>query len=202
MERTYTYLALGDSYTIGEGVSLQKTFPYQVVTGLRKKGFAFSAPEIIAKTGWTTSELAAAAEDHTFLSKYDFVTILIGVNNQYRGQTVEAYKLELEALLKKALGLADGKKERVIMVSIPDYSITPFGQKMDAGTIKHEIDLFNSINKALSVQYKIHYADITEGSRDAKEDKTLLAEDGLHPSEKEYKKWASEIAQYMTVQIK
>lgn len=202
MERTYTYLALGDSYTIGEGVLLQKSFPYQVVAGLRKKGFAFSAPEIIAKTGWTTNELTTAMEAHTFLPKYDLVTVLVGVNNQYRGQTVEAYKLELETLLKKALAFADGKKERVIIISIPDYSITPFGQKMDAATIKHEIDLFNSINKALSLQYKTHYLDITEASRQAKDDSALLADDALHPSEREYKKWAVEIVQYAVAQIK
>ena len=202
MEKIFTYLALGDSYTIGEGVLLQKSFPYQVVAGLRKKDLNFSAPEIIAKTGWTTSELSAAIDDHTLLSKYDLVTILAGVNNQYRGQTVEAYKLELEGLLKKALALTDDKKERVILMSIPDYSITPFGLKMDATTIRHEIDLFNSISKALSVQYKIHYADIVEGSREAKEDETLLAEDGLHPSEKEYKKWAAELVQYVALQMK
>jgi lysophospholipase L1-like esterase len=202
MERTYTYLALGDSYTIGEGVVLQKSFPYQAVTGLRKKGFHFASPEVIAKTGWTTAELGTAIEEHTFLSKYDFVTLLIGVNNQYRGQTIEAYKIELESLLKKSLDFADGKKEHVIVVSIPDYSITPFGQKMDAATIKHEIDLFNSVNKALSIQYKTNYIDITEGSRAAKEDVSLLAEDGLHPSEKEYKKWAAEVIQYIVAQIK
>ncbi len=110
MEKLYTLLALGDSYTIGEGVTITESFPYQVVEALRKKGLNFSAPEIIAKTGWTTDELSAAIDAHKFLTKYDFVTILIGVNNQYRSRTVEEYKLELEGLLKKALQFADGKK--------------------------------------------------------------------------------------------
>jgi lysophospholipase L1-like esterase len=197
MHKTHTYLALGDSYTIGEAVPLIKTFPYQAVNMLRKKEQLFSAPEIIAKTGWTTDELAGAIDAHSFLKEYDFVTLLIGVNNQYRGREVEEYKMEFENLLKKAIAFAGGKTEKVIILSIPDYSVTPFAQEKDPGKISHEIDLYNSVNRALATQYKVHYIDITEGTREAKNNASLLAEDGLHPSEKEYKRWAEKLSEYI-----
>ncbi len=202
MEKLYTYLALGDSYTIGEGVSLKESFPYQVVEALRKKEFNFSAPELIAKTGWTTDELSTAIEAHAFLSKYDFVTILIGVNNQYRGGTIEEYKLEFENLLKKALQLADGKKEHVIVISIPDYSVTPFAQSKDPENISKSIDLYNSVNNALSIQYKVQHIDITKSYRKAKKNALLITGDGLHPSAMEYEKWANETVKIITDQLK
>lgn len=194
MEKLYTYLALGDSYTIGEALPLHKNFPYAVVDQLRKKGQHFSAPEIIAKTGWTTDELAAATDEHQFLDKYDFVTLLIGVNNQYRGRSVEEYKIEFESLLKKALMFAGDKKEHVIVLSIPDYSVTPFAQSKNPAAIKKELELYNSVNNAVCIQYKVHHIDITPGTRKSKKDPSLLAEDGLHPSEKEYKKWAEAVS--------
>lgn len=197
MHKTNTYLALGDSYTIGEAVPITGSFPYQAVNILRKEGERFSAPEIIAKTGWTTDELAAAIETHQFLEDYDFVTLLIGVNNQYHGREVEEYKLEFESLLKKAIGFADGKTERVIVLSIPDYSVTPFATEKDSPKIAHEIELYNSLNMALSTKYKVHYIDITEGTREAKNDASFLTSDGLHPSEKEYKRWAEKLAEYI-----
>ena len=129
MHHTYTYLALGDSYTIGEGVPLHKTFPYQTVCLLRKGGYTFYAPEIVAKTGWTTGELEAAIGEHLLLPKYDFVSLLIGVNNQYRGRSIIEYKEQFEHLLKKAISFAGGKPEHVVVLSIPDYGVTPFGQK-------------------------------------------------------------------------
>src|SRR5688572_23297591 len=178
----YSYLALGDSYTIGESVVLNHSFPYQVVQLLRNAGYDFYAPEIIAKTGWTTDELEEATKHYKFLSKYDFVTLLIGVNNQFRGRQVIEYKQQLESLLQKAISLANGKKEHVIIVSIPDYSVTPFSEKTDREKIAGEVDVFNGINKALSIQYKVQYAEITEGSRNAIQDASLVAGDGLHPS--------------------
>lgn len=202
MEKLYTLLALGDSYTIGEGVTITESFPYQVVEALRKKGLNFSAPEIIAKTGWTTDELSAAIDAHIFLTKYDFVTILIGVNNQYRSRTVEEYKLELEGLLKKALQFADGKKEHVIVISIPDYSISPFAQTKDPENISKSIDLFNSVNNALSIQYKVQHIDISTDLKDVKDPASLFVEDGLHPTANEYKKWANEAVKIITDQLK
>jgi lysophospholipase L1-like esterase len=202
MEKTYTYLALGDSYTIGEAVLLKDNFPYGTVQLLRTKGYHFSAPEVIAKTGWTTDELDAAMKQYEFLNKYDFVTLLIGVNNQYRGRQLIEYKEQLEELLNKAIALAGGKEKHVIIISIPDYSITPFAKDMETEKITKEIDIFNGVAKALSIQYKTAFVDITEGSKEAEHDAELVAEDGLHPSAKEYKKWAEKVAEYMAVQLK
>jgi lysophospholipase L1-like esterase len=198
----YSYLALGDSYTIGEAVSLNKSFPYQVVQLLRKKEFNFSAPEIIAQTGWTTDELQNAINKSTLLSKYDFVTVLIGVNNQYSGRDAVEYKEQLEEILKKAIELANEKKEHVIMVSIPDYSNTPYAKSMDTEKISKEVEVFNGINKALSIQYKVQYVDITSTLKENKDDASLIAQDGLHPSEKEYAKWAEKIVELIASQLK
>src|SRR4051812_39545677 len=181
---SYSYLALGDSYTIGEAVPLQKSFPYQVAQLLRSKEYNFCAPEIIAKTGWTTDELYEAINKSLLLSKYDFVTLSIGVNNQYRGRDAIEYKQQFEEIVKKAIELTNGKKEHVLVISIPDYSITPFAQSLDTSKISKEIEVFNGINKALSIQYKVQYVDITSNSREAKDSINLLAQDGLHPSEK------------------
>lgn len=199
---TYSYLALGDSYSIGESVELRKNFPYQIVQSLRSKGYNFYAPEIIAKTGWTTDELQNAINNYRLLSRYDFVTLLIGVNNQYRGRDVIEYKEQFEDLLKKAIELANGKRERVIVVSIPDYGVTPFAKAMDTEKIAKEIEVFNGINKALSIQYKVHYVYITPGSKEAKNDPGLVAADGLHPSEKEYAKWSEKIVEAILSQLK
>ncbi|HWI91220.1 MAG TPA: SGNH/GDSL hydrolase family protein [Flavisolibacter sp.] len=198
----YNYLALGDSYTIGEAVPLMKSFPCQVVQLLRSKEYNFNAPEIIAKTGWTTDELLDAISKTTLLSKYDFVTLLIGVNNQYRGRDALEYKEQFEELLKKAIELANGKKEHVMVVSIPDYSVTPYANSMDTEKTSKEVEVFNGINKALSIQYKVQYVDITELSRQAKSNAALVATDGLHPSEKEYAKWAEKIVEAISSQLK
>jgi lysophospholipase L1-like esterase len=198
----YNYLALGDSYTIGEAVPLSESFPYQVVQLLRNKKFNFNAPEIIAKTGWTTDELLDAISKSTLLSKYDFVTLLIGVNNQYRGRDALEYKEQFEEILKKAIELANGKKEYVLVISIPDYSVTPYTRLMDIEKISKDIEVFNSINKALSIQYKVRYVDITTDFKDAKNNPALITGDGLHPSEKEYAKWAEKIADLISSQLK
>jgi lysophospholipase L1-like esterase len=202
MEKIFTYLALGDSYTIGESVLLYKSFPYQVVQILRKKGFRFSAPEIIAKTGWTTDELKSGLNEYHHLLQYHFVTLLIGVNNQYRGRQVEEYKLEFETLLKQALSFANDVKERVIVLSIPDYSVTPFSATLDKEKISEEISIYNSTNKAISLQYKVNYVDITTGFKKALNDASLLALDNLHPSEHEYKNWAEKVADIIFRQLK
>lgn len=202
MDKLLTYLALGDSYTIGESVLLYQSFPYQVAQQLRKKGVYFSAPEVIAKTGWTTDELSTGILECQFLPQYNFVTLLIGVNNQYRGREIEEYKHEFETLLKQALQFVEGKKERVLVLSIPDYSVTPFAESLNKEKITREIDLFNSVNKAVSIQYKVNYIDITPESRKAAEDRTLLTLDNLHPSAKAYKKWAEKVADVIYAQLK
>lgn len=202
MDRKLTYLALGDSYTIGEAVLLQQSFPYQVIQTLREKGHHFAAAEIIAKTGWTTDELWAGIGDYQFLPKYDFVSLLIGVNNQYRGRSIEEYTTDFEKLLAKALSLADNKKEHVVVLSIPDYSVTPFSKESDREKIAKEIDIFNTANRALATQYKVQYVEITEGTRAAAQDPSLVAEDGLHPSRKEYQKWAAKVVAIIEKQLK
>jgi lysophospholipase L1-like esterase len=198
----YNYLALGDSYTIGEAVPLNKSFPYQVVQLLRKQEYNFNAPEIVAKTGWTTDELQDAIHNYKFLPKYDFVSLLIGVNNQYRGRDAIEYKEQVEEILKKSIELANGKKEHVIVISIPDYSITPHAKSMDIDKISKQVDVFNGINKALSIQYKVQYVDVTSGTKDKKNDPSLTALDGLHPSEKTYAKWAEKIVEAITSRLK
>lgn len=199
---TRTYLALGDSYTIGESVLLTESFPYQTVELLRNAGFDFTAPEIIAKTGWTTDELQAAINKHKFLPSYDFVSLLIGVNNQYRGRTVEDYQPEFESLLKQAVSFAGGNANHVMVVSIPDWGATPFAQGRDRNQIAKEIDAYNSANKKIAEKYKVHYVDITPGTREAASDPSLVAGDGLHPSAKDYKRWAEKIAEKIKSGIK
>ena len=138
--------------------------------------------------------MAANAAD-PLLSSYDFVSLLIGVNNQYRGRAVEDYKTQFEALLKKAIQFAGGKVDHVIVLSIPDWGVTPFAQGRDRQQIAREIDAYNAANKSIAQQYQVHYVDITAGTREAATDTTLLAVDGLHPSGKEYAKWAKAVAE-------
>src|SRR6476660_5417842 len=138
MYSTHTLLCLGDSYTIGESVQPAENFPNQTIGLLRKDGYAFEDPEIVAKTGWTTDELQAAIDTHSFKDPYDFVTVLIGVNNQYRGRTVEDYRPGFESLLKQAIQFAGGKPEHVIVLSIPDWGVTPFAMDRDTKQIATE----------------------------------------------------------------
>lgn len=194
---THTYLALGDSYTIGESVLLHKNFPYQTVQLLRRSGFFISAPEILARTGWTTGELIDAIGKYQFSKTYDFVSLLIGVNNQYRGLSSNDYKKEFENLLLQSINFAAGQPGNVFVLSIPDYGKTPFGQKMDFRKIEKEINEFNRINKKISEQYGAQYIDITGDGRDVETNSELIAEDGLHPSEKEYIRWAEKVKRMM-----
>ena len=200
--KTYSYLALGDSYTIGETVPANENFPNQTVQLLRKAGFDFKSSEIIAKTGWTTDELQNAISKHTFHPPYDFVTLLIGVNNQYRGRTVEDYKPEIESLLKQAIKFAGNENNHVIVLSIPDWGVTPYAEGRDRKKIAEEIDAYNAVNKTFAEKYKVHYIDITPGTREAANDPTLLANDGLHPSGKEYAKWAEKVSAMIQDELK
>jgi lysophospholipase L1-like esterase len=191
---SYSLLALGDSYTIGESVLLTESFPYQTTALLRGQGFDFYAPEIIAKTGWTTDELQAAIDGHIFRKEYDFVTLLIGVNNQYRGRSVDGYKPELEKLLQQAIRFAGNNPARVIVVSIPDWGVTPFAEGRNREQIAKEIDAYNLAAKTIAEKYGSPCAYITANSRDAAHDLSLVAADGLHPSAKEYHRWAMQVA--------
>ena len=189
-----SYLALGDSYTIGEQVAARENFPNQVVAILKEKGIEFSAPQIIAQTGWTTDELQNAINNATIKASYDFVTLLIGVNNQYRGRTVENYIPEFESLLKQAIHFAGNDTAHVIVLSIPDWGATPFANGRDRSQIAKEIDAYNLVNENIAKKYNVHYVNITAGTREAASDASLLATDGLHPSGKEYEKWATQVA--------
>lgn len=190
----FSYLALGDSYTIGESVPLHEGFPYQVVQLLRKKGIHFHAPEVVAKTGWTSFELADHMLHTQLNEQYDFVSLLIGVNNQYRGLSVSDFKDEFEYLLKKAIHFAGNRPERVIVLSIPDWGVTPFAASKDSNAISEAIDAFNKVCKEATKKIGGNYIDITPQTRLAKNDTTLLASDQLHYSAKSHAVWAEKVA--------
>ncbi len=192
-----TYLALGDSYTIGEGVPIYESFPYQTVQLLRQAGKDINAPEIVAKTGWTTDELEANIAKTQFKKNYDFVSLLIGVNNQYRGRKTDEYAIQFERLLKKAIIFSGNKAGNVFVISIPDWGATPFAEGRDRGKIATEIDTFNNINKQISERFKVNYIEITIGSREASNKGALVTKDKLHPSALEYGKWAEKLSAAM-----
>ncbi len=192
-----TYLALGDSYTIGEGVPIYESFPYQTVQLLRQAGKDINAPEIVAKTGWTTDELEANIAKTQFKKNYDFVSLLIGVNNQYRGRKTDEYAIQFERLLKKAITFSGNKAGNVFVISIPDWGATPFAEGRDREKIATEIDTFNNINKQISERFKVNYIEITIGSREASNNGALVTKDKLHPSALEYGKWAEKLSAAM-----
>lgn len=194
---TYSYLALGDSYTIGEGVPIYESFPYQTVQLLRGARLSFQAPEIIAKTGWTTDELAAGIAGTYLLPFYDFVSLLIGVNNEYRGRSPQEYASQFEELLRQAIQFAGGRSARVFVLSIPDWGVSPFAASglpdasgRDRSQVAGEIDTFNDVAQKIAGQYLVEFIDITPHSRSS----TLFASDGLHPSGEQYKYWAEQLA--------
>lgn len=203
--KQYTYLALGDSYTIGEMVAPQDNFPNQAAAMLKAAYPGFASPRIIARTGWTTDELeqgiTAANADEPLSASYDLVSLLIGVNDQYRGRSVENYRSKFEDLLNQAIAYAGNQPGRVVVLSIPDWGVTPFAEGRDKAQIAREIVAYNAANKEIALRYNIHYIDITPWTREAAHDPTLLAPDGLHPSGKEYKRWAEKIEQYFRMKI-
>lgn len=190
------YLALGDSYTIGESVKAEESFPLQLAAQLNTKGLIINPPTIIARTGWTTAELQEGIAVSGVIQKFDFVTLLIGVNNQYRKDSKDVYRKEFKELLKTAVDFAKGNKDHVFVVSIPDWGVTPFAKKSGRNQqeIGAEIDAFNKICKEETLALGISYTDITPASRNAALDLALVASDGLHPSGKMYKDWALNVA--------
>jgi lysophospholipase L1-like esterase len=192
------YLALGDSYTIGESVTESERWPVQLAEALTKKGKPVASPKIIAVTGWRTDNLKNGINIAQLKNEYDLVSLLIGVNNQYQGKPVDEYAIEYEDLLKTAIQLAGGKKERVFVVSIPDYGFTPFGKPKQA-QITAALDEFNAINKRITEEYGITYFNITDISRRGLEDAELVAADGLHPSGKQYTLWVERILKDLKV---
>ena len=189
--KRYSYLALGDSYTIGELVRINESFPYQTVYNLRKNGLQIAAPDIVATSGFTTDELNTAIDKATLLNEYDFVSLLIGVNNQYRGRTVEEFAIEFEGLLKRAIQFAGGKSVAVFVLSIPDWGVTPYAEGRDIKKISDEIDSYNNVCEFMAAKYNTHFLNVTSSQRQDGFKEDFLAADKLHPSGKEYSKWAS-----------
>ncbi len=189
------FLALGDSYTIGEGVGVDERWPAQLVSRLRGEGVAIGDPQIIARTGWTTDELAAAMDAARFEPPYALVSLLIGVNNQYRGLDLGEYREQFRSLLARAVALAGGDVRRVIAVSIPDWGVTPFARRQgrDARSIAAQIDAFNASAQREARAQGVRFVDITGISRDPR-CRHLLAADGLHPSGAQYAQWVAAIA--------
>ena len=187
------FLALGDSYTIGESVPEAERWPVQLVALMGQRGVSLEQPSIIAKTGWTTDELAAAIAEQAPQGSYQLVTLLIGVNNQYRGRDLENYREEFMALLNQAVGFAGGRAGRVIVLSIPDWGVTPAADGRDREKIAGDIDLFNRVNWEETSRVGANYVDVTPTSRKAAKDPSLLADDGLHPSGRMYRMWAEAI---------
>lgn len=188
-----TFLALGDSYTIGEAVPVAQCWPALLAARLRAAGRVVSAPQIIATTGWTTDELAAAIDTQELLPSYSMVSLSIGVNNQYRGRDLENYRAEFSSLLDRAINFAGGVAGRVLVVSIPDWGVTRFTQEKQADTaqIAREIDAFNRTNRTITEAQGARWVDVTAVSRN--EGRAMLAEDGLHPSGEQYALWVAQI---------
>lgn len=168
---------------------MKERWPVQLVLRLREEGFTIAEPEIIARTGWTTGELSLAIDQAAPQGPYELVTLMVGVNNQFRGREIEEYWEEFGALLQRAVGFAGGNPSRVIVLSIPDWGATPFGEGRDLVQISTEIDLFNSANRSLAKEAGAGYVDVTPISREAEEDANLIANDQLHPSGKMYAAW-------------
>ncbi len=188
-----TWLALGDSYTIGQGVDAADRFPTQTANIIKQAGINIGTPDYIAATGWTSGVLTSQVQSQNPV-QYDVVSLLIGVNDQYQTHDTTGYRQRFTGLLEKSIQLARGKKENVFVLSIPDYSVTPFAAYYDTAAIRREIDWFNAINKNVTALYQCTYLDITPSTREALYDRTLLAADGLHPSKLEYRKWALRLA--------
>ncbi|HTD28357.1 MAG TPA: GDSL-type esterase/lipase family protein [Xanthomonadaceae bacterium] len=187
----HSFLALGDSYTIGEAVRETDRWPVQLAARLRERGIAIDAPRIIATTGWTTDELSAAMDDTTFAPPYALVTLMIGVNNQFRGRDLSEYHQQFDALLMRAIHLAGADATRVIVLSIPDWGATPFGQGSgrDPAQVSAQIDAFNAAAHAATTARGAAWIDVTPVSREVAHDPSLAAHDGLHPSAAMYARW-------------
>ena len=190
---TLSYLALGDSYTIGEAVAVDGRWPHQLAAALRAQGIALADPHTIATTGWTTDELDAGIDADAPQGPFDLVSLLIGVNNQYRGRSPQEYQAQFQALLQRAIGLAGGRADRVLVLSFPDWGVTPFGagSGRDRDRIAAETDQFNGLAASTSHACGVAFVDITDISRAPGDDPAMVAADGLHPSALQYARWSA-----------
>lgn len=200
-ELNYSYLALGDSYTIGEGVAEDERWPMQLVESLRERGYKVAPPKIIAQTGWTTKDLFDAVENELhYTRKFDLVSILIGVNNQFRGKSKREYEEELNEIFRVALNYSKRRERGVFALSIPDYSVTPYVTE-NAEEIREEIDEFNDIFRRVAAEHEVDFYNITPISREAARDPDLIVQDGLHPSGTMYRFWVQEIIEEITQKL-
>lgn len=189
----FHYLALGDSYTIGESVSYSMNFPSQLKDSLEERLHARIKLDIIAETGWRTDNLLNAVKDGVPKDEYDLVTLLIGVNNQFQGRPFSQYEAEFTELLERAISLAGNNPEQVVVISIPDYGFTPFGQNRDTETISSEIDAYNSFAFTTSLDHKVEFINITDITRQGLNEPILIARDNLHPSSVAYSRFVKRI---------
>lgn len=186
----YTFLSLGDSYTIGESVEVQDRWSVQLAAMLREKGLDVAPPDIIARTGWTTAELIEAIQQSGNVNTYDLVSLLIGVNNQYRGEPPDRYRAEFRELLQTAIRFAEGRPGRVIVLSIPDWGVTPFARDRDPVQIAAGIDAFNAACREEAQKAGVRFFDITPLTRQVGNDPSQVASDGLHYSGRQHRRWA------------
>jgi len=193
------FLALGDSYTIGQGVTVDNRWPNQFVAELGRKGYNVEELKIIAQTGWTTASLQNAINQQMPLNGYTLVALLIGVNNQFQGGSIDTYTVQFKELLQQAIVLAGNNPQHVFVLSIPDYAYTPYGNGNPL--ISAEIDLFNGVNRFITSTYNIRYVDITPISRLGLSNPYLVADDGLHPSGAMYRLWVDEIVKYIEKEL-
>ena len=198
----YSYLALGDSYTTGEGVASNQSFPEQLKKSLENQLAAKIDVQTIATTGWRTDDLLRVVEIQSSNKKYDFVTLLIGVNNQYQGRPFSQYEQEFPQLLEKAIQAVNNNLNRVFVISIPDYAYTPFGQNQNTDEISNEIDRYNTFAKNTAVSKNVRFVTITDITRRGLDEPNLVAPDGLHPSGDAYEIFVSRIAPFIYSQLK
>ncbi|WP_136468943.1 SGNH/GDSL hydrolase family protein [Flagellimonas onchidii] len=189
-----SFLALGDSYTIGTGESKMNSWPFQLMYQLRKKKIDIETPKIIAKAGWTTTNLLDAIQTEKPTPNYELVSLLIGVNNQYQNLDFEIFKKEFQILLNQSIALAKGNTKHVFVLSIPDWSVTPFARFNDKKKIVKELSRYNFHIKNETEKRDILFIDITKISQNALLNPSLIASDSLHPSKKMYRLWAKKIS--------
>lgn len=201
LAKNIKYLSLGDSYTIGEGVTLKETYPYQLVKKFRTGGIVFDTPEIIAQTGWRCDNLINAIQEKNLQEKFDLITILIGVNNQFQNKPIENFKTDFRKLLNMAFDLSNYGKSSIVVLSIPDYGCTPFG-KVERDEIGKEIAIWNKEIASIAKEFEVSFLNITDLSKRALNEENLTCKDNLHPSAKMYALWVEAIYEPIKNQLK
>lgn len=188
-----SYLALGNSYTIGESVPESERWPVQLANRLSGDTFLVEPLRIVARTGWTTQQLLDGIEQANLRASYDVVSLLIGVNNQYRGLDFGVYRTQFDSLLRRSLDFARGREDKVFVLSIPNYGVTPFAEGRDTARIRREIARYNAAADSICQEYGVSFFNITPISQRAEDDPSLVASDGLHPSGRQYRLWVEKI---------